>query len=51
MRGVIITEEGKKWIAEEDADIEKTIKKFRDKGEEFENLKPEDGFTEPPWKK
>jgi len=24
---------------------------IRDKGEEFEHLKPEDGFAGPPWKK
>ena len=51
LRGVTTTEEGKKWVTEEDAEIQETIKKYRDKGEEFENLKPEDGFTEPPWKK
>lgn len=48
---VTTTDEGRKWVNEEDADIQGTIKKYRDKGEEFENLKPEDGFEAPPWKK
>ena len=30
-----------------DPDIHDVIKKFRDKGKEFEYLKPEDGFAAP----
>lgn len=43
------TPEGVKWAEERQEKFRKTIKKFRDKGEEFEYLKPEDGAAEPPW--
>lgn len=51
LRALTTTEEGLKWVKDEDPKIQEVIKKFRDKGEEFEHLKPEDGFDAPPWKK
>jgi len=45
------TEEGLTWVKEEDPQIQEIIKKFRDKGEEFEHLKPEDGFDALPTRK
>ena len=45
------TDEGLQWAKEEDPKIQNIIKKFRDKGEEFEQLKSGDGFDSPPWKK
>lgn len=49
LRLITTTEEGLAWVTEEKADIDKTIGKFRAKGEEFETLKPEDGWDAPPW--
>jgi len=51
LHSVTTTEEGLEWVQEEDPKIQEVIKKFRDKGEEFEQLKPEDGFASPPWLK
>jgi hypothetical protein len=51
LRALTTTDEGLQWVKEEDPKIQSVIKKFRDKGEEFEHLKPEDGFATPPWKK
>jgi hypothetical protein len=45
------TAEGRAWVAERQAKFDETIRKFRDKGEEFEALKPGDGFENPPWLK
>src|SRR5262249_49357875 len=49
LRAVTTTEEGTKWVQEEDAKIQETIAKYREKGEEIESLKPGDGFDAPPW--
>jgi hypothetical protein len=49
LRLITTTADGLAWIAEEQADIDKTIAKYRAKGEEFETLKPEDGWDAPPW--
>jgi hypothetical protein len=51
LHALTTTDEGLQWVKEEDPKIQDIIKKFRDKGEEFERLKPEDGFDAPPWKK
>jgi hypothetical protein len=51
LHALTTTDEGLQWVKEEDPKIQEIIKKFRDKGEEFEHLKPEDGFDAPPWKK
>jgi hypothetical protein len=51
LRALTTTDEGLKWVKEDDPKIQEVIKKYRDKGEEFEHLKPEDGFAGPPWKK
>jgi len=51
LRALTTTDEGLQWVKEETPRIESVIKKFRDKGEEFEHLKPQDGFATPPWKK
>jgi hypothetical protein len=48
---VSTTEEGERWVKEDDAKIQEVIAKYRAKGEEFEHLKPEDGFESPPWLK
>ena len=48
---ITTTDEGIAWANEKDADFQKTIKKFRDKGEEFEEMKPGDGYDAPPWVK
>jgi hypothetical protein len=49
-RQAVLTDEGRQWVAENRAKIDQTIAKYRQKGEEIEYLKPEDGTTEPPWK-
>ena len=49
LRLITTTEEGLAWVAEEKTDIDKTIAKFRAKGEEFETLTPDDGWDAPPW--
>jgi hypothetical protein len=49
LRLITTTEEGLAWVTEEKADIDKTIAKFRAKGEEFETLNPDDGWDAPPW--
>lgn len=46
----LLTDEGRKWVAEDRAKIDAMIAKYRAKGEEIEVLKPEDGAAEPPWK-
>jgi len=46
---ITTTEDGLKWVLEEDPKIREVIRKYREKGEEFEQLKPEDGFASPPW--
>jgi len=51
LRAITTTDEGLQWANEEDPDIQAVIAKFREKGEEFEHLKAEDGFTQPPWVK
>ena len=51
LRAVTTTDEGLNWVKEDDADIQETIQKYRQKGNEIETLKPEDGFTSPPWAK
>ena len=51
LRALTTTDEGLKWVKEDDPKIQEVIKKYRDKGEEFEHLKPGDGFAGPPWKK
>jgi uncharacterized protein DUF2846 len=51
LRAITTTDEGLQWVNEEDPDIQAVIAKFREKGEEFEYLKPEDAFTQPPWVK
>jgi hypothetical protein len=43
LHAITTTAEGRKWVEEDAADDAKKIKKYRDKGEEFETLKPEDG--------
>ncbi|HYS05766.1 MAG TPA: hypothetical protein VEW47_11300 [Candidatus Dormibacteraeota bacterium] len=50
-RTLTTTDEGLNWVKEDASKIQEVIKKYRDKGEEFEHLKPEDGFAGPPWKK
>jgi uncharacterized protein DUF2846 len=50
LRALTTTEEGLQWVKEDDPKIQEIIGKFRAKGEEFEHLKPEDGFDAPPWK-
>ncbi len=49
LRALSTTEDGQQWVKEEDPKIQEVIKKYREKGEEFEHLKPEDGFGAPPW--
>lgn len=49
LRLITTTDEGRAWVTEDRQDIDKTIAKFRAKGEEFEHLKPEDGWDVPPW--
>jgi len=49
LRLITTTAEGLAWVTEEKADIDKTIAKFRAKGEEFETLGPADGWDAPPW--
>lgn len=49
LRLITTTDDGRAWVIEEKQDIDKTIAKFRAKGEEFEYLKPEDGWDSPPW--
>jgi len=51
LRALTTTDEGLNWVKEDASKIQEVIKKYRDKGEEFEHLKPEDGFAGPPWKK
>ena len=51
LRALSTTDEGLSWVQEEDPKIQEVIKKFREKGEEFEHLKPEDGFATSPWMK
>jgi len=51
LRALTTTDEGLNWIKEDGPKIQEVVKKYRDKGEEFEHLKPEDGFAGPPWKK
>ena len=51
LRALTTTDEGLNWVKEDASRIQQVIKKYRDKGEEFEHLKPEDGFAGPPWKK
>ena len=46
----LLTDEGRQWVAKNRADIDRTIAKYRAKGEEIEYLKPEDGAPAPPWK-
>lgn len=50
LHALTTTENGLRWVKEEDPRIQEIIRKHRDKGEEFEDLKPEDGFGVPPWK-
>jgi hypothetical protein len=50
LRALTTTDEGLNWVKEDASKIQEVIKKYRDKGEEFEHLKPEDGFAGPPWK-
>jgi len=49
LRLITTTADGLAWVSEEKADIDKTIAKFRAKGEEFETLKAEEGWDAPPW--
>jgi len=51
LRGITTTPEGVAWANEKDEDFQKTIARFRAKGEEFEDLKPEDGAPALPWAK
>ncbi len=51
LRAIETTEEGRAWAAEKDEEFQRTIARFREKGEEFEDLKLEDGFAAPPWLK
>ena len=51
LRALSTTDEGLQWVKTDEAKIQEIIKKYRDKGEEFEHLKPEDGFAGPPWVK
>lgn len=48
---ITTTDEGIAWANEKDADFQATIKRFRDKGEEFEDMKQGDGYDVPPWVK
>ena len=50
LRALTTTDEGLSWVKDDGSKIQEVIKKYRDKGEEFEHLKPEDGFAGPPWK-
>ena len=49
LRLITTTDDGRAWVTEDKQDIDKTVAKFRAKGEEFEHLKPEDGWDAPPW--
>ena len=49
LRLITTTDDGRAWVTEDKQDIDKTVAKFRAKGEEFEHLKPEDGWDGPPW--
>jgi len=51
LHALTTTDEGLRWVREDDPKIQEVIKKYREKGEEFEHLKPEDGFATPPWVK
>lgn len=51
LRAITTTPEGVAWANEKDEDFQKTIARFRAKGEEFEDLKPEDGAPALPWAK
>jgi hypothetical protein len=50
-RAIETTDEGRAWEAKREAGIQETIKRYRDKGEEFEYLKPEEGYDTLPWVK
>lgn len=47
----MLTEEGRAWVAEDRADIDAKIAKYRAKGEEIEALAPGDGYEKPPWQR
>lgn len=51
LRLVTTTEEGLAWAADNEAEFQKTIAKFRAKGEEFEQCAPGDGWERLPWAK
>ncbi|MEJ2422562.1 MAG: DUF2846 domain-containing protein [Acidobacteriota bacterium] len=51
LHAVVTTDEGLEWVNEKHAKTQKTIKKYRAKGKEFETLKSGDGFDSPPWVK
>jgi hypothetical protein len=48
-RAIETTDEGRAWEAKKEASIQETIKRYREKGEEFEYLKPEEGYDALPW--
>jgi hypothetical protein len=51
LRAIETTEEGRAWEAKRQETIQSTIKLYRDKGKEFEYLKPEEGYDALPWVK
>jgi hypothetical protein len=49
LRALSTTDEGIGWVQEEEPKIQNVIKKYREKGQEVERLKSEDGSVTPPW--
>lgn len=47
LRGIRTTDEGRQWVAEDHEKDLKKIEKYREKGEEFATLTPDQGYTEP----
>lgn len=47
LRGIRTTEDGWKWYEEDKEKDQQKIDKYRDKGEEFETLTPDHGYSEP----
>lgn len=51
LRLVTTTDEGRAWAAEKEEEFQKTIARYRAKGEEFEQCAPADGWDRLPWAK
>lgn len=47
LRGVRTTDEGREWVAGDREDDQEKIRKYREKGEEFATLAPDQGYAEP----